>query len=77
VTPWSIGVQNRYPSHHGVLGERKSVIRETKEHQIMGQFQQDIKEERRQDKRDDKQDRRDDKRDDKQDRRDDKRDKRN
>jgi hypothetical protein len=43
--------------------------------QFMGQFQnpQEIKEDRRDDKRDDKQDRRDDKRDDMQDRRDDKR----
>jgi hypothetical protein len=38
--------------------------------------QQEIKQDRRDDKRDDKQDRREDKRDDKQDRRDDKRDKR-
>jgi hypothetical protein len=44
------------------------------EQPLMG-YQQEIKEDRRDDKRDDKQDRRDDKRDDKQDRRDDKRDK--
>jgi hypothetical protein len=46
-----------------------------KENSAMG-YQQEIKEDRREDKRDDKQDRREDKRDDKQDRRDDKRDKR-
>jgi hypothetical protein len=67
---------DRRPGQHGIPGTRKTLKPNEKEHQIMGQLTpQEIKEDRRDDKRDDKQDRRDDKRDDKQDRRDDKRDK--
>jgi hypothetical protein len=55
---------NRYSKSDRIQKEKPAMVN------------QQIKEERRDDKRDDKQDRRDDKRDDKQDRRDDKRDKR-
>jgi hypothetical protein len=61
----SLGAEN--------FGSGVSVL---EEYRAMVIPQQEIKEERRDDRRDDMQDRRDDKRDDKQDRRDDKRDKR-